>query len=175
MRASQCGGSAQIVTEMNRHLARDVTDSGHFMTLAFVRFDRASRSLRWVTAGHPPALIYDPAADRFRELKGQGLPLGVDDQYRYEEHLDADIAAGQVIAIGTDGIWESFDHQRNFYGVERFRDVIRRHAALGARDILEAVYTDIRTFTRGARQEDDITLVVAKVAEDPKPAPDFAI
>jgi sigma-B regulation protein RsbU (phosphoserine phosphatase) len=175
MRASECGGSAQIVTEMNRHLARDVNDSGHFMTLSFIRFDRASRSLRWVSAGHPPALVYDPAADRFRELKGEGLPLGVDDQYRYEEYLDADIAAGQVIAIGTDGIWEASDRQRNFYGMERFCDVIRRNAALGAKDILEAVYTDIKTFTRGARQQDDITLVIAKVGERRTPEADFVI
>jgi PAS domain S-box-containing protein len=175
MRASQCGSSAEIVTQMNRHLARDVTDSGHFMTLSFLRFDRASRSLRWVTAGHPPAVVYDPGTDRFRELRGQGLPLGVDDQYRYEENLDTDIAAGQIIAIGTDGIWEASDHQRNFYGTERFCEVIRRHAALGARDILEAVYSDIKDFTRGARQEDDITLVVAKVGAGREPTHDYAI
>jgi len=175
MRASGCGGSAQIVTEMNRHLARDVTDSGHFMTLSFIRFDRASRSLRWVRAGHPPALVYDPATDRFRELKGQGLPLGVDEQYQYEEYLDADISAGQVIAIGTDGIWEASDRERNFYGIERFCEVIRRHATLGAKDILEAVYTDIRAFTRGARQQDDITLVIAKVKEHRTQAPEYVI
>lgn len=175
MRASQCGRSAQIVTEMNRHLARDVADSGHFMTLAFIRFDRESRSLHWVIAGHPPALVYDPATDRFRELKGHGLPLGVNDQYHYAEYQDAGIATGQVIAIGTDGIWEAVDHQGNFYGIERFREVIRRHAGLGAKGILEAVYTDIKDFTRGARQEDDITLVVGKVEERRQPASDYVI
>jgi sigma-B regulation protein RsbU (phosphoserine phosphatase) len=175
MRASQCGGSAEIITEMNRHLVRDVTDSGRFMTLSFIRFEPASRSLRWVRAGHPPALVYDPAADRFRELGGEGLPLGVDDQHRYEEYLEAGITSGQVIAIGTDGVWEACDRQRNPYGIERFREVIRRNAALNAKDILEAVFTDIKTFTRGARQEDDITLVIAKVAESQKPGPDFVI
>jgi PAS domain S-box-containing protein len=175
MRASQCGGSAEIVTEMNRHLVRDVTDSGRFMTLSFIRFEPASRSLRWVRAGHPPALIYEPATGRFRELKGRGLPLGVDDQYQYEEYAEADIDAGQIIAIGTDGIWEASDRQKSCYGIERFCEVIRRHAALNAKDILEAVFTDIKTFTRGARQEDDITLVIAKVAESQKPGPDFVI
>jgi len=175
MRASHCGGSAEIVTEMNRHLVRDVTDSGRFMTLSFVRFERASRSLRWVRAGHPPALVYDPAADRFRELGGGGLPLGVDDQYQYEEYAEAAIGVGQIIAIGTDGIWEASDRQKNYYGIERFREVIRRHAALSVKEILEAVFADIKTFTLGARQEDDITLVIAKVGESRKPGPDFVI
>ena len=175
MRASQCGGASQIVTDMNRHLARDVSNSGRFMTLSFIRFDLASRSLRWVRAGHPPALIYDPAADRFRELRGQGLPLGVDDQYQYEEFVEADIGAGQIIAIGTDGIWEASDRQRNYYGIERFCEVIRKHAALSAKAILEAVYADIKIFTLGARQEDDITLVIAKVEESQKPGADYVI
>ena len=175
MRASQCGGGSQIVTEMNRHLARDVSNSGRFMTLSFIRFDLASRSLRWVRAGHPPALVYDPAADRFRELRGQGLPLGVDEQYQYEEFVEADIGAGQIIAIGTDGIWEASDRQRNYYGIERFCEVIRKHAALSAKAILDAVFTDIKNFTLGARQEDDITLVVAKVGESQKPGADYVI
>ena len=42
MRASQCGGGSQIVTEMNRQLARDVADSGRFMTLSVIRFDLAT-------------------------------------------------------------------------------------------------------------------------------------
>jgi len=175
MRASLCGGSAEIVTEMNRHLVRDVTDSGRFMTLSFVRFELASRSLRWVRAGHPPALLYDPASDRFRELGGGGLPLGVDDQYQYEEYAEADIGVGQIIAIGTDGIWEASDRQKNYYGIERFREVVRSHAALNAKEILEAVFADIKSFTLGARQEDDITLVIAKVGESQKPGPDFVI
>jgi PAS domain S-box-containing protein len=175
MRASQCGGSAQIVTEMNRHLARDVNESGRFMTLSFIRFDRTDKTLRWVRAGHPPALVYDPAGDRFRELRGQGLPLGVDDRYRYQEYADAGIAAGGIIAIGTDGIWEAADRHGNRYGIERFCEVIRRQADRGAQDILEAVFTDIKTFTLGARQEDDITLVIAKVGESQKPGPDYMI
>ncbi len=175
MRASQCGAGAQIVTEMNRHLARDVTDSGRFMTLSFIRFDRSDRSLHWVRAGHPPALLYDPSADRFRQLIGRGLPLGVDDQYRYEEYIDTGLCAGHIIAIGTDGIWEASDRQRNNYGLGRFCEVIRQNAGLSAQAILEAVFNDIKTFTMGARQEDDITLLVAKVGENQQPGPDYVI
>jgi len=175
MRASQCGGGAQILTEMNRHLARDVSNSGRFMTLSFIRIDPANRSLRWVRAGHPPALVYDPAADRFRELRGRGLPLGVDEKYQYEESVEADIGAGQIIAIGTDGIWEASDRKKSHYGIERFCEVLRRHADLKAKNILEAVFADIKNFTLGARQEDDITLVVAKVGEGREPGPDFVI
>jgi len=175
MRASQCGDGAQIITEMNRHLAHDVTDSGRFMTLSFIRFDRTERSLHWVRAGHPPALVYDPAADFFRELKGRGLPLGVDAQWRYEEYVEADVPPGHIIAIGTDGVWEAPDRQGNKYGIGRFGEVIRRHAGQSAEAILEAVFSDVKEFTRGAQQEDDITLVIAVVGESRKTGPDYVI
>lgn len=175
LRASQCGDGGQILTELNRQLARDVADSGRFMTLCFVRFDLPRRCLRWVRAGHPPGLVYDPGSDRFRELHGNGLPLGVDAQYRYEEHREDSLHPGQVVVIGTDGIWEASDRLGNAYGVRRFRDVVRTHAGLTAGAILEAVYADISDFTRGARQADDITLVVAKVREFSASPADFAI
>jgi PAS domain S-box-containing protein len=175
MRASQCGSGALILTEMNRHLARDVSSSGRFMTLSFIRIDLASRSLRWVRAGHPPAMVYDPAGDGFKELRGRGLPLGVDDEYQYEESVEADIGGGQIIVIGTDGVWEACDRKKNHYGIERFCEIIRRNADLNAKNILEAVFADIKNFTLGARQEDDITLVVAKVGEGREPEPDYVI
>ena len=169
MRASLCGDISQIITEMNRQLAHDVADSGRFMTLSVVRFDLKNRSLRWVRAGHPPVLIYDPAADRFEELERGGLALGVDENFVYEEHVKNDVAAGHIVVIGTDGIWEAADRHGKAYGIERFRDVIRRHSTLMAKDILEAVYADIKAFSLGARQGDDITLVIVKVQEDRKP------
>jgi serine phosphatase RsbU (regulator of sigma subunit) len=59
--------------------------------------------------------------------------------------------------------------------MERFRAAIRKHALLGAQDILDAVYADIKAFTLGARQEDDITLVVAKLKEGWASAQDWQI
>ncbi|MCU0538758.1 MAG: SpoIIE family protein phosphatase [Desulfobacterales bacterium] len=162
MRASQCGSISQIVTEMNRHLAHDVNDSGRFMTLSYVRLDAASGSLQWIRAGHPPALIYDPEHDRFRELMGEGLPLGVDPNFQYTEYAQTSLAPGQLILVGTDGIWESEDRNGGAYGKMRFHEVVRRHAAEPAQALLEAVYADIKTFTAGALPQDDITLVVVK-------------
>ncbi len=163
MRASQCGGIAPILTEMNRHLAHDVSDSGRFMTLACLRFDTKNRILHWVRAGHPPVLVYDPPSDRFRELRGEGLPLGVDAAYQYSENILTPLTPGQVILIGTDGIWESEDRSGARYGQERFCEVVRRHAAEPAQFILDSVYADIKTFTAGALPHDDITLVVVKI------------
>jgi PAS domain S-box-containing protein len=166
MRASQCGSISQIITEMNRHLALDVLDSGRFMTLFYLTIDPENKQLRWVRAGHDPAIMYDPTRDEFEELKGSGLALGVAEGASYEENVKSDLAEGQIIAIGTDGIWEAHNKDGEMFGKERFREIIRKNANAAAHDIIDAVYSDLNEFTIGLRPEDDITLVVIKIEDN---------
>lgn len=161
MRASQPGSPAQIVGEMNRHLAADLFGTGRFMTLFLVRFDAENGRASWVRAGHDPALIYCPRHDTFHEMGGSGLPLGVDGDIGYEEQF-SEMHPGQIIAIGTDGIWEANSPDGEMFGKERFRQLLRKNAHRPSSEILDAVYREIRTFTGQMRQRDDITLVIIK-------------
>jgi sigma-B regulation protein RsbU (phosphoserine phosphatase) len=165
MRAAQPGSLADIVTEMNRHLARDVLEMGRFMTLFYMVIDPRAHNLEWVRAGHDPALLYDPGRDRFEELKGKGLALGVDAEIRYSQSCREGLAKGQVITIGTDGIWEAFNGAGEMFGKKRFREVVRRSAGGSASDILNAVLEELHQFTLGQKTADDITLVVVKVEQ----------
>jgi PAS domain S-box-containing protein len=168
MRTSQCGSISQIVSEMNRHLTLDVLDSGRFMTLFYMTIDTENKSLRWIRAGHDPAMLYDPAQATFEELKGAGLALGVDEHFVFEENQKQGLTGGQIIAIGTDGIWEARNKDGKMYGKNRFCEIIRHNANEIANDIVNAVYDDIDRFTSGLKSEDDITLVVIKIEGNSK-------
>jgi PAS domain S-box-containing protein len=163
IRASQSGTISEIVNAMNQHLAQDVLETGRFMTLFYLTIDPGSDRIEWVRAGHDPAIIYDPTQDKFEELKGPGVALGIDNEFKYEENYKAEITDGQIIAIGTDGIWEAFNKAGKIFGKERFRDIIRQNSNAGADAILNAVYSELSHFTKGQRSEDDITLVVIKI------------
>ena len=163
MRASQPGTISEIVTAMNRHLTQDILESGRFMTLFFMTIDPIKNHIDWVRAGHDPALMYDPARDEFEELKGNGIALGVNDTFDYEENFRHNLTNGQIIAIGTDGIWEAVNREGEMFGKPRFRDIIRKNANASAADILTSVYSELNQFTLGQRSEDDITLVVIKI------------
>lgn len=163
MRSSQSGSLSQIVNEMNRHLTRDVLDTGRFMTLLYMSIDTDSGHLRWVRAGHDPAVLYDPVQDQFEELKGAGLALGLDEKFTYEENVRTELTSGHIIAIGTDGIWEAFNGDGEMYGKKRFHRIIRHNARLEANDILNAIYDDLDSFRSDRKPEDDITLVVIKI------------
>jgi sigma-B regulation protein RsbU (phosphoserine phosphatase) len=163
MRAAQSGNISEIITEMNRHLTSDVLDTGRFMTLFYLAIDPNMQRLQWVRAGHDPAIIYDPQQNRFEELAGIGIALGVKEDFRYQENVKAGVIDGQIIALGTDGIWEARNREGQMFGKNNFREIIRRNAQENAHTIMNAVYDGLDQHTRGLKSDDDITLVVAKV------------
>jgi len=161
-RTSRSGELDQVVSDVNRQLTRDVEDSGRFMTLFICEIDRDHQVIHWVNAGHDPAMIYDRASDRFEELTGNALPLGVSDKSAYQK-FDKNIRPGQIIMMGTDGIWEAQSPAGDMFGKERFKDIIRRHADRPAKDIIQAVIQALDRFCHPLAKTDDVTLVVAKI------------
>jgi sigma-B regulation protein RsbU (phosphoserine phosphatase) len=133
------------------------------MTLFYLTVNARRDTVDWVRAGHDPAWLYDPATQRFEELMGPGMALGVEPDYVFLPGRRTGLQPGQVLVVGTDGIWEARNAGGEMFGRERFRDVIRRHAAQGAAVILEQVFQAHAAFTRGTRTEDDVTLVVVKL------------
>jgi sigma-B regulation protein RsbU (phosphoserine phosphatase) len=161
-RTSRSGELDQVVADVNRQIVRDVEDSGRFMTLFICEIDRRNQLIHWVNAGHDPAMIYDRQSGEFEELAGNGLPLGVSEKAAYQK-FSREIKSGQMIVIGTDGIWEAQDQQEEMFGKERFKDVIRRHADQPAGKIIQAVITQVDNFRYGLDKTDDVTLVVVKI------------
>jgi len=161
-RASRTGNLSQIVSDVNRQLSRDVEDSGRFMTLFFCEIDGRMKTIRWVNAGHDPAVVFAQNGGDYEELAGRALPLGVSEKASYQE-FQRRLLPGQIVLIGTDGIWESQNVRGQMFGKKRFRDVVRSHARQPAAEILQAVITELNDFCHPLAKEDDVTLVVIKV------------
>ncbi len=133
------------------------------MTLFYMDMDLESGESYWVRAGHDPALIYDPEKKMFLELKGGGLPLGVDHTYLYREYKLPSLQVGSIIAMGTDGIWEARNKKKMFFGKKHFRHIVQEMADLSAHDIVCAVFDALESYCRGVPIDDDMTLVIVKV------------
>lgn len=156
------GTIAQTVTDVNFLLSQDVGHSGQFMTLFFLRIDANAREITWVRAGHDPAILYDPNSDSFEVLMGKGIPMGVDEDSRYEENSLKGLKEDLVIIIGTDGIWEARDRNGNMFGKDPLYDILRQKSGSEAKEILHDIMTSLKDFKNGFPLEDDATLVVIR-------------
>jgi sigma-B regulation protein RsbU (phosphoserine phosphatase) len=162
-RADADGGLAELMNRLNRMLAGDLEGS-RFMTMHISVVNGRTRTFRWVSAGHDPAMIYDPATDRFEEIDAAELPLGIMEDTQYEEHQFGPLLPGQVITVGTDGVWEMPNAASEQFGKERLREVIRRASAQPAKEIVQAILAALTEFRGDCRPTDDVTFVVVKVA-----------
>lgn len=161
-RLTRPGNLARRIADVNRLLCMDTSISCDYMTLFVMLTDPAKKELSWVRAGHEPAIVYNPSLDAFEELNGDGMALGIDNKYAFEEYRRSNLTAGQVIAIGTDGIWETENSQGEKFGRDRLRQLIRRYHHCSSQKILQNITEALATFRNTAPQHDDITLVVVK-------------
>ena len=162
-RSAMAGSIARVVSDVNRQLTRDVEETGRFMTLFYLLVDMSRQRLHWVRAGHDPAVLYDPANDRWQELGGEGIALGVDENWQYREYEKVGLTDGQVIMLSTDGLWEAQNQQGDMFGKEAVYDIIRRNSAAGARELLDTLLAAVTRFQEGRQWTDDITLVIVKI------------
>ena len=165
-RAALPGTAADIVSDVNGQFCRDVAESGSFMSMFYLTIDRSKSGLRWVRAGHDPAVLYDPELESLSELKGPGIALGVDEHFRFEEHSRSDLRDGQIILLGTDGIWEARNPAGEMFGKESMYTLLTLHHNKPSAHILDEILHALTEFQQGATVEDDVTLIVIKLIRD---------
>jgi len=149
------------ITELNRHLVKN-SEPGKFMTLFYGLLDEKNRTLSWASAGHDPAFWYHAEAGNFTEMENTGMPLGVLDDAQFEQADPVMLRAGDIVVIGTDGIWEAHNSSDQMYGKERLTDLISLHKDKSARQITSSVVESVLEFCSDTAPADDITLLVIK-------------
>lgn len=156
-------GPAELISNINRYLVKDSAQTGRFVSMFLLEIDMVHHMLRWVRAGHEPAILYDQVSDSFEVLAGEGIVLGVEQDYRFQDFSRNQWTPGSVIVIGTDGIHETQATDGQIFGRERIQHIIRRYHKRSAEEIQQAIIENLDSFRGDAPQEDDVTLVVIKL------------
>ena len=133
------------------------------MTLFYLSIQADLKSIEWVRAGHDPAILYDPATNSCEDLMGPGVALGIEPGYSYQAMRKDGLKNGHIIAVGTDGIWETFNKEGEMFGRERFRQLLQENAHLSASDLLNIIFEEVEEYRGGRKSEDDLTLVIVKI------------
>ncbi|MCP4339414.1 MAG: SpoIIE family protein phosphatase [Desulfobulbaceae bacterium] len=153
---------AQLLKDINNHITHDCSKSGRFTTMFFLEINSRTKNLKWVRAGHEPAVVFHADSQTISHLDGGGLVLGVDDSYEFKNSTGFSCQAGDIILIGTDGINETRNTDQEVFGHKRIEQIIRNHAQEPAKVIQKTIVKEVNAFRGDLAQEDDITLVVIK-------------
>ena len=162
-RSAMPGTLADIVTDLNHQLVQDVEESCQFMSLFYLAFNLQQRTLTWVRAGHNPAIFCDPLTGSVEQLRGSGMVLDIDENWRYRQYYREKLSVGQIIVLGTDGLWETLNRKGKMFGRDPIIRVLNNYADVDANGILTACLFALDGFREGRPTEDDVSMAVIKV------------
>jgi serine phosphatase RsbU (regulator of sigma subunit) len=153
------GDLVDVVTTLN-HQVWATTDPVRYVTLFVSVLNRASGRLDYVNAGHNAPFLLD-AAGGLREVAATGMPVGMLENAPFSA-ASVQLEPGSVLVVFSDGITEAIGSDESFYGDERLKRVLVDGHALPADAIAARVLEDLKAFTSGAPQSDDILLLIVK-------------
>ena len=131
------------------------------VTVAVVLLDHKTRRAIVSSAGHPP-IVLAHADGSVETLDLYAPPLGVRLPVDIPQRT-LDLRAGDVFVLHSDGIYETLNERGDSYGLDRLTQVVRERVHDDAEDVRDAIIADVEQFRGNALQEDDLTVVVAKV------------
>jgi len=165
-RARPMPGLGRLFDELNERLSADLTEE-QFMTLAVYAFDPGAKRVDWTSAGQDAAFHYRVETGAIEERRVKNVPLGIMDDWEYGADSRDDLREGDVLLIGTDGIWETRNASGEEFGKERLRRILAKRHAEPSRAIVETVLAEVRRFRGDLPNQDDVTLVCVRIGQLP--------
>jgi phosphoserine phosphatase RsbU/P len=160
--ARRGGGPSRVLRDANLRLHRDL-GSQLLVTLVYGILDAETKTFQYCNAGHN-APLHVRSSGKWRALKTGGLLLGVFDKQQYKSET-LQLEKGDLLFFYTDGLVEAHTPQPNRveFGEHRILDYLLQHHHLRASAILEGALSQVKEFSTGAHQHDDLTVIVVKV------------
>lgn len=151
-----------IMSLMNRVVC-DGNDSNMFVTVFAGRLNMKNGELEFCNAGHNPIVIVTPdGKSSFLAVK-PNLAIGLYQDFQYESQKII-LEKGSTLLLYTDGVTEAERADKRQYGDARLLEWasgIRQHE--DSRQSCEALFEDVKRFTEGNEQNDDITIMAIKI------------
>jgi sigma-B regulation protein RsbU (phosphoserine phosphatase) len=161
LQIEEASSIADLVQRIDRHLRRYAA-TRKFLTLFFGVLEPESGKLRYVSAGHNPAILLRRSGSIDR-VESTGVPLGLlpDTTWR-EQSLQLD--PGDLLALYTDGVTEAVNEADEEFGWSRLCEAVGESDARQrpVRDLCDTIMSRVADFASGMPQYDDQTLLLVR-------------
>jgi sigma-B regulation protein RsbU (phosphoserine phosphatase) len=164
---------AELMRQVNA-LLYEASTSNRYATFFYGRYAPATRLLTYVNAGHNPPFLLRPVTG-----SADGSPASGFDVLRLEEggavvgmlppilinytYGEMELRPGDLLVGYTDGISEAMDPAEEEWGEDRMLEQLKACYDSSAKDILTFIVERADEFAAGAKQHDDMTMIVIKV------------
>jgi serine phosphatase RsbU (regulator of sigma subunit) len=149
---------ARTFNHVNRFLC-DHAEVGRYATMFFGILDEGGK-LEFINAGHPSPILmrHGKAEEAFTE---GSFPVGLVPEAEFAT-ATLQLEPNDTLFLFSDGVTEAMDPDEQLYGVPRLVGVLQGKNELPLDEIHKTVLESVENFARGARQADDLTMLVVR-------------
>ncbi len=116
--------------------------------------------LEFINAGHPSPLLLRHARAETPFLAGS-FPVGLMPEAEFETQT-FQLQAGDTLVLFSDGVTEAIDPEQKEFGTARLREAVSGCTGRTIEEVQSCILAAVGDFTRGARQADDLTLLLVR-------------
>jgi len=137
-------------------------DTNMFVTMFIGKIDLETGKMRYCNAGHNPIILIHPDGQAEYLHAKPNLAIGLFENFPYEDETIS-LEKGSRLLIYTDGVTEAERMDKQLFGEDRLLSFVSSLPVTeNSEKYLEAILADVRSFTAGNEQNDDITMMSLK-------------
>ncbi len=155
---------AETLQATNRHIAQ-MQKAAQFVTALYGVIDLQTREFRYARAGHEAPLLLRSDGTVERLPRGTGMALGISEDVVLDERAVI-LPEDSTLLLYTDGMTDCRNPQGEPFGLERLKREFAALNGLGAQPICDALIQTLKTYQAGAKQDDDVTLLVVQTRSE---------
>jgi serine phosphatase RsbU (regulator of sigma subunit) len=152
---------ANTMQRINGSFCQDVSP-GRFATFVAAVCKADDDKIELLSAGHGPLFWYSREKDEFQAYPAHDVPLGILPHLTSESSQVIAMSEGDLVILITDGFLEFENPSHEDFGIDRFKDTIRRTHDRSPEEMIAELHAAVLKFADGATQQDDLTAVVIK-------------
>ena len=150
-------------------LLYEASTSNRYATFFYSQYDPKTKKLIFVNAGHNPPVLLRPTNEDKTEfeiikLEDGGAVVGMlPSMLVFYKQGEIELQTGDLIIGSTDGITEAMNPQEEEWSEDAMLEELKKVYGQTAHEILPHIVAEADKFADGAKQHDDMTMIIVNV------------
>ena len=153
------GAAPALVFNHINHYLCNHAEVGRYATMFFGVMDGEGH-MEFINAGHPSPFLIRAGKAEAPFTEGS-YPVGLVPEAEYTAAC-VKLEPGDTLVLFSDGVTEAMDPEDEMFGMKRLEDVLTDKHDVPLEHLQKCVLESVENFVRGARQADDLTLLLVR-------------
>ncbi|MBN1865435.1 MAG: SpoIIE family protein phosphatase [Victivallales bacterium] len=159
--AAESPDPGKALSKVNNFMSKERFDN--FAVMSYMVFDSSTGEIAVATAGYRPVMVLKDGTEDFIDIQPEGVAIGVMEDYEYATER-MKLGKGDLVMLSSAGIGKTVNREGLPFGDQRLVKTVLSNAPKSPSEIISGIKNNILYYGAGTAQEDDITVLVAKVA-----------